>query len=566
MLTLPLKGRRHWRRYREIAQILLRHGFDQSIEILELAPFVSLPARWLRKRRRAEDATAPQRLRRALEELGPTFIKLGQILSTRPDLVPPEYIAELVKLQDSAPPFPSADARALIESEFGQPVNAVFASFEDRPIAAASLGQVHCAVLRNGERVVLKVQRPGVEAQVKTDLEILHDLARLAQTRTPLGQLYDLDEIASDFGDTLRGELDYQREGRNADRFRRDFAGDTAIYIPRIHWELTTRRVLVMEQIEGIKINDLPALDAARIDRHALALESARIIVKQVFTTHFFHADPHPGNFFVMPPAYPGQGPRIGVMDFGLVGWIDDRTRGHLLRVMVSIVRENVQDLVDEFMRMGVVQEGDVDRPRLERDMRAFLNRYRGLPLKEWRMSEVMNDLIPIAFRHHLHFPSELWLLGKSLAMSEGLGRQLDPDFDLFAVAEPYARQLYLESLSPRQVGERAIESMGEWGEELILLPQQMRRMIERMERGAFQVTVRDEGRNMQMDRWDRIANRLTASLLITAFIIAVSILVPLLTSEVWRVLAVILIALGFINATILTIWLITSTWFGTRR
>ena len=558
---LPLRGRRHWQRYREIAQILLRHGFDQLIDVLELAPFVSLPARWLRQRRASEDWTAPRRLRHALEELGPTFVKLGQILSTRPDLIPPDYVDELIKLQDSAPPFPSAAARELVESELGKPIGELFRSFEDVPIAAASLGQVHRAVMSNGERVVVKVQRPRIEQTINTDLEILFDLARLAQARTPLGEIYDLSEIAEDFADTLRSELDYRREGRHAERFGRNFADDQAIYIPRVYWDLTTRRVLVLEEIQGIKINDLAALDAAKIDRHELALESARLIVEQVFVHQFFHADPHPGNFYVIPPRADGDKPRIGAMDFGMVGWIDIRTRQHLLRLMVGIVRQDVEALVDEFLKMGVLEWGISDRIRLERDLRRFLNRYRGLPLKDWRARELVNELMPIAFRHHLRFPSELWLLAKALSMLEGIGRQLDSDFDLFGVAEPYARKLYLESVSPREVGQRAFTSIAEWGEELALLPQQLRRVVERMDRGAFAVSVRDEGRPAQLDRWDRMASRLAASVLIASFIVAVALLLPLLASDPWRILAAVLILLAFANATALTIWLIISTW-----
>jgi ubiquinone biosynthesis protein len=557
----PLRGRAHWRRYREIAQILLRHGLDQLIDVLELAPFVSLPARWLRQRRAIEAWTAPQRLRHALEELGPTFVKLGQILSTRPDLIPPEYLEELVKLQDSAPPFPSEAARALIESELGKPVDEVFASFEDAPIAAASLGQVHRAVLPSGEHVVVKVQRPRIEQIVNTDLEILFDLARLAQARTPLGEIYDLSEIADGFADVLRGELDYRREGRHAERFRRNFEHDGTVYIPLVYWEHTTGRVLVMEEIQGIKIDDISALDAAAIDRHQIALESARLTVEQVFVHRFFHADPHPGNFFVIPPRSDADKPRIGAMDFGMVGWIDSRTREHLLRIMVCIVRQDVEGLVDEFMRMGVVEWGAPNRTRLERDLRGFLNRYRGLPLIEWRARELVHDLTPIAFRHHLRFPSELWLLAKSLSMMEGIGRQIDSDFDLFAVAEPYARRLYLESVSPSEVGRRAISSIGEWGEELLILPQQLRRVVERMERGTLGVSVRDEGRAAQLDRWDRMASRLAASVLIAAFIVAVSLLLPLLASDPWRILAAVLILLAIANATALTIWLIVSTW-----
>ncbi|MGE5138736.1 MAG: ABC1 kinase family protein, partial [Rudaea sp.] len=560
LLGFSLRGRRHWQRYREIAQVLLRHGLDQLVDVLELAPFVSLPARWLRQRR-AEEWTAPQRVRHALEELGPTFVKLGQILSTRPDLVPAEFVTELSRLQDSAPPFPSEQARSVVESELGRKIEEIFATFEDAPLAAASLGQVHRAVLASGERVVVKVQRPEIQDRIKTDLEILVDLARLAQDRTPLGKYYDLALMAEDFGDTLRAELDYQREGRNADRFRRNFAGDPTLYIPRVHWEYTTRRVLVLEEIQGIKISDLPALDAAGVDRRHIAVESARIIIKQVFQDYFFHADPHPGNFYVIPSSDAGNHARIGAMDFGMVGHLDDRTRDHLLRLMVSAVRQDIEGLVDEFVRMGVAEWGEVDRPRLERDLRAFLNRYRGLPLQELRAMDLMNDMMPVTFRHHLRFPSELWLLGKSLAMSEGVGRTLAPDFDLFAVAEPFAKELYLESISPGQVSQRAVKSLGDWGEELVLLPQQLRRVVERVERGALQITVREEGRANQLDRWDRIANRLTAGLLIAAFIIAVSLLVPLLSSDIWRVAAIILIVLGFFNATLLTVWLVLSTW-----
>lgn len=557
----PLRGRRHWQRYREIAQILVRHGFNQVIDVLELAPFVSLPARWLRQRRGSEELGAPRRLRYALEELGPTFIKLGQILSTRPDLIPLQYIEELVKLQDSVPPFSSESARRLIQDELGKRVEDVFAHFDDEPVAAASLGQVHRAVLKSGEHVVVKVQRPGVERVIETDLEILFDLARLAQSRTPLGQIYDLSEIAEDFADTLNGELDYQREARHADRFRRNFADDKAIVIPRVYWELTTRRVLVLEELQGIKILDLGALDAAGIDRHDLALESARLIVEQVFVHQFFHADPHPGNFLVIPRRANGDKPQIGAMDFGMVGWIDSRTRQHLLSITVCLVRQNVENLVDEFQRMGVVEWSIVDRTRLERDLRRFINRYRGLPLRQWRAGDLVRDLMPVAFRHHLHFPSELWLLAKTLTMLEGIGRELDADFDLFEVAEPLARKLYLESVSPREVGQRAVAGVSEWGEELMLLPQQVRRVVERMERGGFAVSVRDEGRAAQLDRWDRMASRLAASVLIAAFVVAVTLLIPLLATDPWRVLAAGLILLAFANATALTLWLVISTW-----
>ncbi len=559
MPAFPLRGRRHWRRYTEIAQILVGHGFDQLIDLLELAPFVTRPARWLRRRREIEEWTAPQRLLHAIEQLGPTFIKLGQILSTRADLVPFDYLTELARLQDRVPPFPADQAHELIEAALGQPVQTAFSSFEDVPIAAASLSQVHRAVLANGDRVVVKVQRPGIEETVRTDLEILFDLAQLVQTRTALGQIYDLSDIAEDFASTLRDEMDYLREAENAERFRGFFADDPAVVIPRVF--AATPRVLVLEELQGIKIDDLAGLAAASIDCHQVALESADLIFKQVFDHNFFHADPHPGNFVVIPPLEPGGPPRIGAMDFGMVGAIDARTREILLRLMLAVVRRDPEGIVEVLLRINVADWDHLDRRRLENDLRRIMHRYLGRPLRDWSAREMMNDMTPITFRHHLHFPTELWLLAKVLVMSEGVAIKLDPEFDLFRVAEPYARRLYAETISPAAIGRRALGSLEEWSEELLLLPRQLRRIAERVERGNLQVMTRDDSRLAQTDRWDRMASRLAASVLIAAFIIAVSLLIPLLSSETWRLVAVVLIVLAFVNATFLSFWLIISTW-----
>ncbi len=560
MFGFPLRGRRHWQRYREIAQVLFRHGFDQLIDLLELAPFISWPTRWFRRDQVGESLTAPRRLRLAIEQLGPTFIKLGQVLSTRPDLVPPDYIAELSKLQDAVPPFPSGAACAIVENELGRPVEEMFASFEETPIAAASLGQVHRAVLKDGSRVVAKVQRPNIQEIINTDLEILFDWAGLVQRRTPLGRMYDLGEMAEDFAATLRAELDYEREGRNADRFRQNFQGDEGVYIPRVHWDYTTSRVLVLEEIEGIPIDDLAALDAAGVNRKDVAAECSRLIIVQVMRDHFFHADPHPGNFFVMLPSAPGGFACIGAMDFGMVGEIDEEMREHLARLMVAMVRRNPEGIVDEFVRIGVVEWGKFDRRRLERDIRRILTRYLDSPIRTWRAREMMNDLAPVAFRHHLRFPADWWLLAKVLAMSEGIAQQLDPQFDVFRAAEPYARELYADMLSPGAIGKRAVNSLTDWGEELLLLPQQLRHIVERIEGGDLRLVVREEERSSELQRMDRMASRLAASLLIAAFVVAVSLLVPLLASEQWRLLAIVLIVLGFVNATILMVWLVLSS------
>jgi ubiquinone biosynthesis protein len=243
-----------------------------------------------------------------------------------------------------------------------------------------------------------------------------------------------------------------------------------------------------------------------------------------------------------------------------MVGWLDARTREHLLRILINVVRQDVEGIVDQFVQMGVVEWGKYDRRHLERDLLRFLNHYRGISFQEWQMREMVNDLMRLTFRHHLRFPSELWLLTKTLSMMEGLARQLDPTFELFSVMEPYAQDLYLDSLSLRAMGKRTVESLADWGEELLLLPQQIRRMIEQFEQGSIQVTIRDEGWSVQFGRLDRMASRIAASLLIAAFVIAVTLLIPLLANEPWRIFAAALIILSFVNATILTVWLVVSS------
>ncbi|MFQ6058588.1 MAG: ABC1 kinase family protein [Anaerolineae bacterium] len=554
MVYVPLGRRyRHVRRYREIAHILLRHGFGHLVELLELTPFLSLPRRLLRREiAEGPPLTGPEHLRLAVEELGPTFIKMGQILSTRPDLVPPDYLAELERLQDTVPPFPLEAAREQIERELERPVEALFASFSPQPIAAASLGQVHRATLRHGEAVVVKVQRPDIERVIETDLEILFDLARLAQERTPLGETYELVEIVEDFAATLRGELDYRREGRNADRFRRNFANEPTLYIPKVYWEYTTRRVLTLEEIRGVKINDVEGLEAAGLDRHRVALNSTRIILKEVFEDGFFHADPHPGNFFVM------EGEVIGAMDFGMVGYLDQRTKESLLRLFLVAVQRDAEGVVDELRRMGVV-ERRVERWRLERDIQRLLTKYYGLPLKEIRAREVVDDVTPITFRYHLRFPTELWLLAKTLVMMEGVGLQLAPDLDVFAIALPYTQKVLQNMSSPRALAERFLKGATDLADFFLLFPQQWQRLVDQIEGGEFQVVVRSEREEARLTQWSRMANRLSASILIAAFIVALALLITLVSPSLWQGLIFALILLGFLTVGVLALWLLLS-------
>ena len=553
MAWSPARNARHLRRYREIVEVLGRNGFGQLVDLLAAQPYSALPRRLLRRWRRTP-LGAPQRLRLALEELGPTFIKLGQILSTRPDLIPPAYIAELAKLQDTVPPEPWEPIRAQIKAELGAPPEELFAAFDTVPIAAASLSQVHTATLHDGAEVVVKVLRLNIQTTTETDLEILFELARLLQDHTSLGEIYDLPGIAQDFASTLRAELDFYREGRNADRFRTNFVGEQHLYIPKVYWNYTTRRVLVLERIRGIKIDDIEALDAAGYDRNRVALHAARIIIKEVLEDGFFHGDPHPGNLVIMP------GHVIGAMDFGMVGYLSQHQRTDLIRLYIVSVRLEEEGIVEQLLRMGTAT-GRVDRAGLQRDIAQLLRKYHGLPLREIRAREVVEEVMPIAFRHHLHLPSEYWLLGKTLAMMEGVGLKLAPDFDIFAVSEPYVRRFIWQMASPRSWGPSMVKGVGEWAELLGLIPRVGSQLLTRAEQGELEVAIRPKGLEPALARLDGLANRISISVLLAALIVGLALLIPAFNlAQPWG-LATTLVIAGFAAASLLGLWLIFSIW-----
>ncbi len=541
---------RHLRRYREITAAFVRHGFGFLFD--QLGPQWQSLRQVLRLPIRRSVSTLPEDLaihfRLALEELGPTFVKFGQILSTRPDLLPLAYIAELSKLQDAVPPEPWEAIRDLLTQELGREPEKVFATIDPQPMAAASLAQVHAATLPGGQEVVIKVQRPGITTMIDTDLEILSFLAVRAQA-TPLGKVYDFASIADEFAFTLRNELDYHREGRNADRFRENFAGEPHLYIPQVYWDFSTRRVLVLERIHGIKINDIPALEAAGYDRHQVALHSARIIIKETLEDGFFHADPHPGNYNVLP------GEVIGAMDFGMVGYLRNRERLDLIRFYLFAVALDADGIVEQLVRIGAVG-AEFDRIGLARDISRLLNRFYALPLKDIRASEVIEEIMPVAFRYHLRLPRELWLLGKTLTMMEGVGLLLDPEFDMFEVAQPFIKRLTLHLVMPNEGWGRAVLLDGaNWGELFKRLPRVGSLMLERLERNElFQLNIK--GADRIMGRLDRLATRLTLSVLVAALIIGLAMLVPL-TAPGSLIQWVIVI--GFISAVGLVVWLFIS-------
>lgn len=516
----PARRVRHLGRYREIVQILARHGYWAVIDQLGLTHLVTWPARMRRREPPPPPGTLAERVRAAIEELGPTFIKLGQVLSTRPDLVPPDFLLELSKLQDAVPPARWDAVRGVLEQEYAHPLESVFASFDPVPLAAASLAQVHAATLADGTEVVVKVQRPGILRTIDVDLDILFDLARLAQERTSLGEVYDFTAVAEDFAFVLRSELDYLVEGRNADRLRQNLAGLDIAYVPRVYWEYTTPRVLVLERIRGVKIDDLEGIRAAGLDPRQIVLNAAEMMIKEVLIDGFFHADPHPGNFYVL------DGNVIGMMDFGIVGYLSQQVKEDLVRLFVVSVVMDVDGIVEQLIRMGGA-EATVDRLRLRRDIERVLVRYHGLPLKQVRARDVIRDLLPIVYRHHLHLRTDLWLLGKTLMMWEGVALKLYPDFDVFSTADPYVRRFAREMRGPRATARRLAYALNQWSEILIDMPQQLRPLLMQVTQGQWQVRTRQESDERYLAHLDRITNRLALTILLAALIIGAGAIIP---------------------------------------
>lgn len=555
LLPVPWFARGHLlRRSREIASALARHGLGWLVAQVGPGEFLPFERGWFGHAAREAPYTQAEHLRMALGELGATFIKLGQALSTRPDFVPPEYVAQLANLQDAAPPVPFEQICQVVCDELGQPPEKLFAEFDPRPMASASIGQAHAGRLKNGQQAIIKVQRPGVAEQIERDLEILSGMAEWAEAHTAFGRDYNLPALVDEFAFTLRNELDYRREGQNADRFRHNFRGDAGAHIPRVYWEFSTSRVLTIERVNGIKIVEVSALEEAGIDRKALAENAVRLMLREVFEFGFFHADPHPGNFFVRPDGY------IALIDFGMVGRLNDRLQEALLRIGLAVSRQDAGRVADVFYELGVAG-GRARRAVLQRDLDHFLSRYAGRSIKELAAAQTVNEVMAVAFRHRLQLPSELVMLFRVVGMSEGLGARLDPGFRLFEFATPYLQQFWLERRSPKvmalRFGQAALDAV-ELG---LHFPQHASRLIGQIERGEVEFNVNHEGLREFTRQLQRMANRLALTILLAATIVALGAVMTVYHPPGWELYGGCLFGLLFLGSLGFGAWLMWGMW-----
>jgi ubiquinone biosynthesis protein len=552
---------RHLRRYRQIVEILADYGFGAVLRQLGISERLNLPRRVFRRKPSVEEElSTARRVRLAMEELGPTFVKLGQILSTRADLLPPDFLDELVYLQDQVAPAPWEEARDVIETDLGKPIHELFASVDPTPLASASIAQVHAAVLFDGSEVVLKIQRPGIDKVIALDLDILYDLAQLVQSTTSLADRFDPVGLAEEFAASIQAELDFRREGRNADRFRGNFAKEEFIYVPQVHWEYTSKRVIVLERIYGIKISDISALEAAGYDRHELATNAALFILQEVLEDGFFHADPHPGNLLIMP------GGVLGVLDYGIVGRLEPSDRYNLGRLFVNVIQMDVEGIVDQLMRMGIV-DYRVNRIALQREMKRMLIQYHGLPISEIDAKEVLDGLDPIIYRHQLRVPSDYWLLGKTVAVMQGVGLGLDPDFDIFEASQPYLGRLFRQNLMPSSWGPELLKRIVDWNDLVSGFPRHANRILDQLERGDLGVVVEVPELRETINEMDIIANRIIFAVIIAALIVALAFLIPRLDFSVWPwPLVTWVILITFLVLCAAGMWLLWSIFRSSRR
>ncbi|WP_136607226.1 ABC1 kinase family protein [Paenibacillus dokdonensis] len=501
---------RHTGRYREIAMALMRHGFGYMAEELGLFQVLSLPRRWV-THETPETKTLGERIRLVLEDLGPTFVKLGQLASTRSDLLPDSIIQELVKLQDQVPPFSSGDARSILEEDLDAPVEDMFSWFDETPVAAASIGQVHLGRLKSGEEVAIKIQRPGALQTITRDLSILRDLTMLAEKRWVWAKRYQMVRLVEEFSKSMLAEMDYSREGRNTEKIALQFQNDSHIFIPAIYWQYTSSRVLTMEYVEGVTLSQREKLEEGGFDLQDIAKRFVNGMLHQMFIEGFFHADPHPGNLLIRKDG------SLAFLDFGMVGRLSEDMKDHLSELIIALMRKNTDSMIRAILRLGLLPE-DHDMDALHRDLDVLRDEYYDIPFAEIGIGRALNDLFGVAQRHAIVMPPDLTLLGKALLTMEGVIQKLDPALSIVDMAEPFGRRLVKERFSARRLRSKLLGGASGLAEALLELPSHARQLSALISKGKLKVEINVPELESLMKKLDQISNRLSFSIVLLAF------------------------------------------------
>jgi ubiquinone biosynthesis protein len=544
---------RHLTRYRQILAVFFRYGFGDLVDLLKIDQYIEIGLQMIsrNRRERLEKLSRPERVRLALEELGPTYVKLGQVLSTRPDLIPVDFITELAKLQDKVPPFDTEEVKRIVAKELGAVPDQIFKTFEHTPFASASIGQVHKATLADGEQVAVKVQRPGIKRIIEVDLEIMLHLATLMENHVEEIAFFRPVKIVEEFAKTLEREIDYTFEAANMERMASQFLRDSTVYIPKVYRDFTTGRVLTTEFIDGIKISAIDALDAAGLDRRKITHRGTTILLRQIFDFGFFHGDPHPGNLFVLPEEV------ICLLDFGMVGTVARQTREDFVDLVDAVVHRRETRTAQVLLKITQWDERPPMRA-FERAVADFMGQHLYRPLKEIQVGTLLQNLLELAADHRLLIPPDIFLMLKTLTAVEGVALVLDPDFDIFKASAPFIERVKMSRYQPGRLTGDAMQL----GADLIEFTQQLSGDIlditRLVRKNRLTVHVELESLKTMLETHDQISNRLSFAIIIAGLMIGSSIIVVSNVPPLYHGISLLGIVV-FITGAVMGLWLLAA-------
>lgn len=513
---------RHFGRFRQISAVLIKYGFGEFLDRAGVASLFYRVRKFLFPRvPEMVRLNYAHRIRLALEELGPTFVKLGQVLSTRPFLIPPDLVYELSKLQDQVAPFSYKEVQKIVEKEFGRPIPELFSDFQLEPIASASLAQVHKARLKDGQEVAVKVQRPGIKRVIESDMSILRVMADLAVRHIPESRQYDPQGLVDELAKTTRQELDFVNEGQNIEIFCSNFKESPEVYIPRVFWELTTPLVLTTEFVHGTKVSDLEKLKSRGQDPKIIAQRGADLVCKQIFEYGFFHADPHPGNILIL------DGNVIAPLDFGMVGTLTESQLEEFSDILEAFVAGDAKRIVRVLLESEIVDE-KVNLRRLEIDISAMVQKIKRKPLGRLDMMDLFWEAYGIFKRYDMKARAELMLLSKAMVTYEELARSLDPEFQMAEIVKPYVSKLIKKKFAPGQFVKETISGISDLRKLASDLPFEVKRILQKSRKGEMSVELRHRDLDRLILELDRSSNRLSFAMIIAAIIVGSSLIIKL--------------------------------------
>ncbi len=554
---------RHIKRFAVISRIMVKHGLGEVLDRVFDRDDAGARARGQKPAFVRMIYPSPQRIRRVFEELGPTFVKLGQLMSVRADIFPTEYIEEFKKLQDAVPPVPFAEIRTVIEKELKHPLAELFLSIEEESLAAASVAQVHAAELAGGESVVVKVIRPGIEKKIREDIRLMYYFAEKLENAFEIGQVIGFVNLVKEFERSILRELDMYIEAGNTERFARNFKDSHEIHIPKVFWDYTSKSILVMERIEGVRMDHLDEIEAWEIDPQEIAMIGLRCFSRQLMEFGLFHADPHPGNTIVMNDG------RVGLVDFGIIGYLDDKTMMEIANVFLGYAEHNYDMVIDALTDAGLVDEETADMKYFRNDLRDVSEPFYGRTLKNISVKDVYDQVMQLLLKYHIRLPRDLMLLFKTFIQVEALGKILGSDASILEVTRPYAKKLLKQGYDTQKLVHNIARDFRSTRGYLRVFPKLLHDILKGIGAGKHQIEIRHSGFQRIDTKIEKGINRLTVGLIISASLIAGSLVldssqtVMEFTIDFFGLRTVSITALlgllGYSLATVLGFWLILS-------